>query len=229
MDTEIQKKALYEQIADKIEEMILESGDASKRTLPSENVLAAGFGVSRPVVREALRTVRERGLIKTRQGAETVICSLDDDHISGFFKRLVTTKNIAPLDIFSIRITLEKLSIRLAAENADADGVNKLRSINRELANAQDSDKKTELDIAFHREIARLSENGLLLVLIDSFIQMLGATSALPDSYDSSITFHDKIISSIENGDADGGEKLIEEHLIISMRNFEIWENREKR
>ena len=57
-EMQVNKKALYEIVADKLEDMILSDGTQIDKCLPSEQVLSASFGVSRPVIREALKILR---------------------------------------------------------------------------------------------------------------------------------------------------------------------------
>ena len=85
------RNAMYEVIADKIEEMILSDEMQASEKLPSEAVLSEKFGVSRPVVREALNTLRERGLIASRQGAASVITEPDADTLLRNFNRIILT------------------------------------------------------------------------------------------------------------------------------------------
>jgi GntR family transcriptional repressor for pyruvate dehydrogenase complex len=64
---DIKRQPLYEQIADSLEEMIL-NNESNDLRLPSEMSLVSQYGVSRSVVREALKTLKERGLISLRGG-----------------------------------------------------------------------------------------------------------------------------------------------------------------
>ena len=67
-NTEIKRVTMYEQIADRLEEMILSDHISATDKLPSEQALATSFGVSRPVIREALMLLNARGLISQKNG-----------------------------------------------------------------------------------------------------------------------------------------------------------------
>ena len=64
----ISKEVLCDQVADRLEQMILSDKAQVGQKLPSEQALATGFGVSRPVIREALAILRARGLVTVQAG-----------------------------------------------------------------------------------------------------------------------------------------------------------------
>jgi len=74
--------SLFEALADQIEERILAGQLEAGAKLPSEDALARQFGVSRPVVREALAQLRERGLVETVSGSGTFVKHPDADHLT---------------------------------------------------------------------------------------------------------------------------------------------------
>ena len=67
-DFVVQRTNLYEQIAEQLERAIVRPGVQVAKKLPSEQELARQFAVSRTVVREALKLLRERGLITQTNG-----------------------------------------------------------------------------------------------------------------------------------------------------------------
>ena len=89
MDYGIERKALYEMIADKLELFIMNDTSKASKKLPSEQYLADSFGVSRPVIREALKILKERGLVEMRQGSATVISEYSAEHFCRTVKRMV--------------------------------------------------------------------------------------------------------------------------------------------
>ncbi|RYG99361.1 MAG: GntR family transcriptional regulator, partial [Alphaproteobacteria bacterium] len=78
MDTKAEPKAgrangpLYAQVAGTLKEEIVSGAWPVGSLLPTEDELCARFSVSRYTVREALRRLREDGLVSSRQGAGTV-------------------------------------------------------------------------------------------------------------------------------------------------------------
>ena len=64
----VERVNLYESIANNLEEMILNDSSQIGQKLPSEQTMAANFGVSRNVIREALKILKERQLITLHIG-----------------------------------------------------------------------------------------------------------------------------------------------------------------
>ena len=75
-DFALSRETLYEQVANKIKRMIIKDSFQAGDKLPSERELAVRIGVSRTVVREAIRVLSVRRLVKIRQGSGTFIQKL---------------------------------------------------------------------------------------------------------------------------------------------------------
>src|SRR5207253_8878368 len=69
----VRTSRLYEQIVKQIEESILKGELKPGDQLPAERELAQQFGVSRTAVREAVKTLREKGLVESYSGRGTFI------------------------------------------------------------------------------------------------------------------------------------------------------------
>lgn len=228
-DYTIEHKALYEIIADKLEFMILSDTTQISQKLPSEQQLADSFGVSRPVIREALKILKERGLIASRQGASSVITDYAMDHFTKSINRIACMKNVTPQQIYQIRTTLEILSVKLAAESQDKHQVEELKRLNRAMEEYSSGTahvkKRAELDVAFHSTISGMSGNPLLQYMTEALSSML--LSVIEKSIDTEtamdgIKFHDKIIVAITEGNAQKACDLMRSHLMLSIRNYEV-------
>ena len=67
----------YQRLSEKIQDAIEKGGLKVGDKLPPERALAETFGVSRNSVREAIRTLSEQGILKSRHGDGTYICGSD--------------------------------------------------------------------------------------------------------------------------------------------------------
>ena len=122
---------LYEQIADHIEKQILISGSAEWKEgerLPSEQELAGQFAVSRNVIRETIKVLKERGLVDPRNGVGAVITKPDQQKLSSMIYRYVLLQEMDPEEIYDVRCLLEVYSAQLAAERVDEEGLSRMRS-----------------------------------------------------------------------------------------------------
>ena len=111
----IVRAKLSEQIADRLEDMILNEELEDSEKLPSEQTLAENFNVSKNVVRESLNTLKERGLVETRNGAGNYVTKPKADNLSDVISRMIVLDNIDYRQIYDTRIVLETSACRRAA------------------------------------------------------------------------------------------------------------------
>lgn len=154
---------LYGQILEQIVSNKLKQGER----LPSENRIATAFGVSRPVVREALRKLQEDGLAEARRGVGTFVRRRPPEKLIEF----ATAGSVAGLmRAMEARITVEHATARMAALRASQKDLARIEATLQELeASMLARTPSVEADYQFHRAIAAASGN-------DVFIQMLDCT-----------------------------------------------------
>ena len=224
-------KSLCEVIADKLEYAIFNDKTINKGKLPSEMQLANAYGVSRPVIREALKILKARGLIDSRQGAPTTIAEYKVEDLQKNLARISKMKNISSTEVYAVRLALEVASARYAAQNATEEDLLALRKINEEMQkNSNDYPLLARLDTQFHVAVAQASKNTLLAFITEAFAGLL--YSVIERTVDErtatdGVAFHDKIISAIEKGEAENASEIMRAHLILSLRNFEEIQVRE--
>jgi DNA-binding FadR family transcriptional regulator len=137
--------------------------------LPSENALSRRFGVSRPIVREALRRLRDGGLIHSRQGAGSFVLETEqaDDSLAAapLAQQPPPIHSIADIrKVYEYRIAIEGEIAAVAAQNANDA---KIAAIGDQLAMIQSAIDSghvgVDQDNAFHMAIAEATDNHLLL------------------------------------------------------------------
>ena len=227
IDFNVKHPNLYEVIAEKLETMILSDSSQLKQKLPSEQSLAASFGVSRPVIREALMLLKARGLIIQRNGEGSFISNPDPQELTNTLNRMVLLNNIDTNSVFEIRVALEIMAARLVAERASHEEINVLSLINDKMEKFKHEQKKrVELDIQFHTKLAELSGNPLLGNFVRSMssllVVMLTKAITVTGTNDDGINYHRKIIEALRTGDPEKAEDTIRGHLVASMRNYEV-------
>lgn len=224
---EIKRQALYETIADRLELMILHDTTKLEQPLPSEQFLADSFNVSRPVIREALKILKERGLIATRQGAKTIVTVPSADTVTNSLNRLTQLQNISVSQLFQVRIALETLAVRIATRNCAADAVARLQEINAQIENSTPLEA-ARLDAQFHKTIAELSGNPMLLIMIESLRGLIAdAVYDILRTWNlkaDAVQFHQKIIHCIQSKDEDAAAEMMRAHLLVSMKNHQTYQ-----
>lgn len=214
------RAALYGVIADKIEGMILSGEMRAEEKMPAENELAEKFGVSRPVIREALNMLRERGLIASRQGAASVITEPCTDTLVKNLNRIVMMKNVAPMQVYQIRMVLETLCASLAAKVCTDSDIERLREINSRVSKSKgDLTLRAVTDMEFHVAIAEITENPLLSMMLEALASLMRPiiiNNLKNIDNDNGDLFHEKIIEAIESGDKNRASEIMRKHLTES-------------
>lgn len=113
--------------------------------------------------------------------------------------------------VHEVRVMLEAQIAALAAERATAQGIEELRRLTSDLSQAGDDvELASQLDVEFHRTIARTTQNELFLVLLDSTDGVLPnirrATLVVPNR-------HPQVIDAIALHDPDAARASMEDHL----------------
>lgn len=170
----ITRGTLAEQVAVRLLEYIenqkLKPGDL----LPSETSLAGGFGVSRPVIREALKNLEGKGVIEIVNGKGALIRPIDSDPLRLFFQRAMRTERGALLELLEVRKGLEVQAAVLAAARREEKELSALSGVvERMRQNLLDFEAYTRLDVEFHLRIAAASHNTMLVYLIESIREAL--------------------------------------------------------
>jgi GntR family transcriptional repressor for pyruvate dehydrogenase complex len=208
-----------EQILSTIVSQRLEPG----ARLPSERALAEQFGVSRTVVREAVRHLIAKGVVDQHSGRGVRVASLDPSTVSESMALFLRTAKLDYGQINEVRMTIELQTARLAGERADdEDAAALLTSCERLAACGEDEERAAVEDLDFHRLVARATHNLLFVVMLDSIggvlLEIRRATVGAPQRLDLVVDYHRRIAERIAARDADGAEQAMRAHLDESQQ-----------
>jgi DNA-binding FadR family transcriptional regulator len=169
---------LAEQTAAKIELAIAEAGWPLGTVIGSEADLLATYGVSRAVLREAVRLLEHDNVAHMRRGpgGGLVVAEPDADAVVRVATLYLRYRNVSPGQLFRARIAVELAAVRSAAEHIDERGVARLRAaLEREAAAPELADVQTH-DV--HLVIARLAGNPAVELFTD-VLTKLSATALM--------------------------------------------------
>jgi GntR family transcriptional regulator, transcriptional repressor for pyruvate dehydrogenase complex len=171
----VRTSRLYEQIVQQIEESILKGTLKAGDQLPAERDLAQRFGVSRTAVREAVKALREKGLVEAYSGRGTFITDGTSQAVRQSFDLMVKIgQPEGSTDLAEVRSILEPEIAALAAERASEADRATLREAVAVMDRAlKDADAYIEADLDFHLALAEAAANPLILSLIDSIVGLL--------------------------------------------------------
>ena len=172
--------SLAGQIADSLEQAILERRLKIDERLPTEEDLAARFGVSRPTVREALKRLAARHLIRSRRGPAggTFVTGPSPEQLAQSLctaaTLMVATGGAGLDDMASARLEMEAICCRLAAANRTDAHLAAMRS---EIAIQRDQGVTDQefcaSDVRFHRAVANAAGNPIICLLMNVVIEAL--------------------------------------------------------
>ena len=117
----IRASRLYEQIVQQVEESIHKGALKPGDQLPPERELAEQFGVSRTAVREAVKTLREKGLVEAYPGRGTFITDGSSNTIRQSLHRMMRSGNEGFAFLAEVREILEPEIAALATTRADKE------------------------------------------------------------------------------------------------------------
>lgn len=195
--------------------------------LPGEARLAEVLGVSRPVVREALRTLKGMGVVEIANGKSPVIRrDLDASALNVYFSRALQVLENSTEDLMEVRASLESRAATLAARRRTPEHMERMSALVVQMqARLRDPAAYAALDTELHIEIARASGNLLLWQMIGSIRSSLESQSrqgmeqrkteaSLQRVQDS----HAEMVAMICDGDDCGAEASMRAHMNAALR-----------
>ena len=202
-----------------VKDMILDGRLQPGQRLPPERSLSEALGVSRPTVREAIRSLQAMHILESRHGAGTFVASLSVEELLRPLQFVLSLAEGGLEHLFEVRLLLEPGAAALAAERASEEEVAGLRDCaerGRTQA-AEDADAMLRLDIELHERIVRAAANPLLEHLLAA-TSALGAESRsytvrLPSVLPRTIDEHHAIVEAIASGDAPGAQAAMAAHI----------------
>jgi GntR family transcriptional repressor for pyruvate dehydrogenase complex len=171
----VRTSRLYEQIVQQIEESVLNGSLKPGDQLPAERDLAQRLGVSRTAVREAVKALREKGLVEAYSGRGTFITDGTTHAARQSFDLMVKIgQQESSTHLAELRLILEPGIAALAAERIEEEYLGAMREAVVVMDRAQkDPAAYIEADLDFHLALAEAVANPLILSLIDSIVGLL--------------------------------------------------------
>jgi DNA-binding FadR family transcriptional regulator len=217
------KDSLYRGIVEQISNLILLGEVRPGDQLPTESEMARQFGVSRTVVREAVKALAARGLIHAIPGKGTFVAQPAWQEIVDELQLMLVLENHSLEDLMVMRRILEIPIARLAAQNANPAALDALtldlERMRGALGEGTDLDEEAFVrwDNAFHADLARATQNTVLGLYLQPVVLMQQAAREMlvrvPDVAVRAYGFHERILSAVKDGDGDAAAAAMREHL----------------
>ena len=215
----IRASRLYEQIVQQIEESIRKGALKAGDQLPAERELAQRFGVSRTAVREAVKSLAEKGLVESFSGRGTFIT---DGTSHAIQKSIDLVARISQPDglahLAEARAILEPEIAALAAGRIEEQHLVTMREAYEVMDRAaHDPEAYIEADLDFHLSLAEAASNPIILSLIDSIVGLLREQRMrifkVEGGPQRGQFHHKQILEAVERRDPKAARKAMQDHL----------------
>jgi GntR family transcriptional repressor for pyruvate dehydrogenase complex len=192
-------------------ESLIQSGDLKPgEKLPPEKELARLFGVSRPIVREALGSLRAVGAIVSYSGRGSFVATTVPE-------RPLLQGRYSLSELYEVRSLIETDGAALAAQRRTEADVERLGQIIESLENCSDTEEWSRLDAALHIAIAEATGNQVRVELVehlrDLLVEQANVAVAIAGRMPQAEQEHRAIYDAVEAGDARAAKHAMSVHL----------------
>ena len=217
------------EIVSQIEHAIFDGALKSGDRLESERELAERFRVSRITVRDALRVLEARGLVRVKVGASggAFVSETNVDQVAESISTMILLRKMTLSGVAEARTVVETATCELAAERADAKAMRNIeRSVEKGRAVVREQAPHTEASMDFHVAVADASGNELLKATVAAYRDLLIQT--LHDMRDvrsarATQTAHEEILDAIRSHDPEASRRLMLAHLQDFEKRLRRW------
>ncbi len=218
---------LVERVVGELERLIIEGELPTGTKLPPEREFAEQLGVSRTVLREAVRMLASRGLLETRHGVGTVVRQIGHEHVVNplhMWLRTQTGGEVSFDDLHHVRTLLEVDIAKVAAQHATDEDVTKLAAILTLMEESEDDPiGLAEHDSDFHATLAEMTHNPVLAVMLNSIRDILQSyikrVNPYLDPAQDVLPFHYPILDAIAKRDPQAAATAMRTHQMQMCRN----------
>ena len=213
-----------ELVCQRIEQFVLEGSLLPGERLPAERLLAEQLGVSRPSLREALRILATRGILRSERGGGTYVTDTLNPTLEDPLLELISNAPESHGDVLELRNAIESLAASLAAERHTATDKEMLRSTYKRLIESHvlgDQSLEAGADADFHLAIGEASHNVVLLHVMRSLFSLLKKSIrfnlenlySYPGMFEQVRDQHYHLLTAILKGDAAAARTASDYHI----------------
>ncbi len=221
------RQNLYDGTVAWIEELIVTGGYATGAKLPSERELCEAAGVSRTVMREALRSVESKGLITIFAGKGIYVRNPDFEAVAGPLLRLVEASKVEFTDLLQARRIVEPSTAYIAALKRTEEQAARLQHDLEMMDQERDhGDRFLVSNQNFHFDIARCTGNPMLIILVKTLINSMVIMRNYvekPSQVNSILRQHGEILNAIRQGSPSAAYRAMEDHLLEAEERHRTW------
>jgi GntR family transcriptional repressor for pyruvate dehydrogenase complex len=215
----VREPRLADQVADRLQQTILSGQLRPGDALPPERDLSQQFGVSRTVIREAVRSLSGKGLVQAVGGSGVRVLAVDAAVVGESMRALVQGAAVDYAKVDEIRRVIEVAAVGFAAERAMPEDIAVIeQALKRMRDHIDDVEACAQADLAFHRALALATHNELFLMLHDSLyaplieVRRLNLARGITRRR-KTVAAHRRILDAVRQGDSEQAAVRMREHL----------------
>ena len=220
MLTPLSRAALFARLEDEILSGRLVVG----QKLPSERELAEQHGVSRPVVREAIRGLIERNLVEVLPGRGAYVRAARMTDAAWGMDALLRRHQATARDVVEARTMLESTAAELAATRAQPAELAAMANALDRFDRADGLIEQARYDLAFHLAIARAAGNPVIETMFGAItglaIELMLRSLGDPEVSRVSVPYHRTIHEAIAARDPRLARAAMADHLAVAARTY---------
>jgi GntR family transcriptional repressor for pyruvate dehydrogenase complex len=217
----IRRRKLHEEVAARLESIILAGRFGEGDQLPSERDLMDRFGVGRPAVREALLALEKMGLVALSSGERARVTRPTPEVLVGQLAgaaRALLAQPDGVRHFQEARLMFEQGLARHAAEHAGEEDIARLKTaLEANRAALGDLERFEKTDVAFHYELAVMPRNPIFTALHHAMVEWLTLQRTITlrnrGAAEGAFDAHRRIFEAVAAHDPDRAEREMREHL----------------
>lgn len=219
----VSRKRLSEEVADRLEETILDGELRLGDKLPPEPALAKRFGVSRTAIREAVKALAEKGLVRVQQGQGSFVTRPSAQHATELLNLYLRLTESAVFELLEVRHAVEVEVAALAAARRTDEELHAIEAALRQMLATMEVDDVAaeeafiEADITFHLAIAQATHNHIFVFILTTLRELMRENirqgSQGPDGRRQAAAQHERILAALMAGDAGRARDAMVAHL----------------
>jgi GntR family transcriptional repressor for pyruvate dehydrogenase complex len=216
--TPVSRTTLTEDVCSKLTAHLVRGDWQEGDRLPSERELCKLLGVGRASLREALKALELMGLVESRVGEGTFVCSRSDFLARPLFWSIAGSDETQLKELIEARLLMERELAMLAAKRADDEDLLRIRTLLDRMNRSIDKrEAYLTADLDFHLAIAQAAHNRPLLnavqLIRNVMRQWIEESLRVPGISSTSLKQHELIFEMILKKDSDGARQAMEVHL----------------
>lgn len=195
--------------------------------LPNETDLSQIFGTSRGPIREAVKALVALGILEIRRGDGTYISTSSATTAVDYLLFHLLLDRPEEVELRQLRYMMELSMVDILIESATSEDVESLESLNHQMSEhiesgSDDIERITQLDLAFHKALAKATRNKLVERIYDFTLELFSSsimkTHSLPEAGNVSTQVHQSILEGIRERDREKTRAAV-------VRSLKVWES----